>query len=125
MRLYYNLEIIGKEDCFMLMTIQTLLTDYLAEIQKIYGLHLKSVILYGSYARGDYTPESDVDIMILVDLPDDEIDQYADELAEVGFEYNVAHDIWMIWRSVFIQQSQGCIGCNLGKYAKILWKCHA
>lgn len=50
----------------MLMTIQTLLTDYLAEIQKIYGLHLKSVILYGSYARGDYTPESDVDIMILL-----------------------------------------------------------
>lgn len=80
----------------MPMTIQTLLTDYLVEIQKIYGLHLKSVILYGSYARGDYTPESDVDIMILVDLPDDEIAQYADELAEVGFEYNVAHDIWMM-----------------------------
>lgn len=78
----------------MLMTIQTLLTDYLAEIQKIYGLHLKSVILYGSYARGDYTPESDVDIMILVDLPDDEIDQYADELAEVGFEY--AFDFFII-----------------------------
>ena len=77
-------------------TIKTLLADYLAEIQKIYGLHLKSVILYGSYARGDYTPESDVDIMILVDLPDDELDQYADELAEVGFEYNVAHDIWMM-----------------------------
>ena len=96
MRLYYNLEIIGKEDCFMLMTIQTLLTDYLAELQKIYGLPLKRVILYGSYARGDYTQESDVDIMILVDLPDDEIDQYADELAEVGFEYNVAHDIWMM-----------------------------
>ncbi len=48
------------------------------------------------YARGDYTPESDVDIMILVDLPDDELYQYADELAEVGFEYNVAHDIWMM-----------------------------
>lgn len=58
----------------MPMTIKTLLADYLAEIQKIYGLHLKSVILYGSYARGDYTPESDVDIMILVDLPDDELD---------------------------------------------------
>ena len=34
--------------------------------------------------------------MILVDLPDDELYQYADELAEVGFEYNVAHDIWMM-----------------------------
>lgn len=80
----------------MPMMIQTLLTDYLAEIQKIYGMHLKSVILYGSYARGDYTPESDVDIMILVDLSDDELDQYADKLAEVDFEYNIAHDIWMM-----------------------------
>ena len=80
----------------MPMTIQTLLTEYLAEIRKIYGLHLKSVILYGSYARGDYTPDSDVDIMILVDLTDEEMDQYSDELAEVGFEYNVTHGIWMM-----------------------------
>ena len=47
-------------------TIQTLLADYLADIRKIYGNHLKTVILYGSYARGDYTADSDVDLMILV-----------------------------------------------------------
>lgn len=35
--------------------IQSLLPQYLSEVQKIYGSHLKSVILYGSYARGDYT----------------------------------------------------------------------
>ena len=52
----------------MPQTIHTLLIQYLSEIQKIYGAHLKSVILYGSYARGDYTPDSDIDIMILVDL---------------------------------------------------------
>ena len=80
----------------MPMTIQTLLSDYLAEIQKIYGFHLKNVIIYGSYARGDYTVDSDIDIMILVDLSDEEIDKYSDELAEVGFEYNVAHGIWMM-----------------------------
>lgn len=80
----------------MPIAIQTLLTDYLAEIRKIYGAHLKSVILYGSYARGDFTSDSDVDIMILVDLTDEEIDKYADELAEVGFDYNVSHDIWMM-----------------------------
>lgn len=77
-------------------SIQSLLTDYLAEIKKIYGVHLKSVILYGSYARGDYTQDSDVDIMILVDLKDEELDQYADALSELGFEYNVDHDIWMM-----------------------------
>ncbi len=41
----------------MPMSIQTLLADYLAEVQKIYGLRLKGVILYGSYARGDFTQE--------------------------------------------------------------------
>lgn len=76
--------------------IQSLLTEYLSEIQKIYGSHLKSVILYGSYARGDFTPDSDVDIMILVDLKDEEMEQYSDDLSELGFKYNVDHDIWMM-----------------------------
>jgi predicted nucleotidyltransferase len=80
----------------MPQTVHTLLSEYLEKIQKIYGTHLKSVILYGSYARGDYTSESDVDIMILVDLKDEEMDQYSDDLSEVGFEYNVDHDIWMM-----------------------------
>lgn len=77
-------------------TIESLLPQYLSEIQKIYGSHLKSVILYGSYARGDYTEDSDIDIMILVDLPDEEIDGYVDSLSELGFQYNVEHDIWIM-----------------------------
>ena len=31
------------------------------------------MILYGSYARGDFRPDSDINIMILVDLPDGHI----------------------------------------------------
>ena len=77
-------------------TIQTILSQYIAQLQKIYGSHLKSVILYGSYARGDYTEDSDVDIMILVDLPDEKLDSYSDTLSELDFEYNVEHDIWMM-----------------------------
>lgn len=78
------------------MIVQALLSSYLEEVQKLYGLHLKSVILYGSYARGDFTKDSDVDIMILMDLADGEIEQYSDELAEIGFDYNVACGIWMM-----------------------------
>lgn len=80
----------------MPMMIQTLLTDYLTKFRKILGVHLKSVILYGSYARGVLIPDSDVDIMILVDLADEEMDKYSDELAEVGFDYNVTHSIWIM-----------------------------
>lgn len=77
-------------------TIHALLTQYLLEVQKIYGEHLKSVILYGSYARGDYTSESDIDIMLLVDLPANERDSYLDALSELGYEYNVGYDIWIM-----------------------------
>ena len=80
----------------MPQTIHTLLTQYLSEIQKIYGADLKSVILYGSYARGDYTSDSDVDIMLLVDLAPEEMDTYSDELSELGYEYNVDYGIWMM-----------------------------
>ena len=41
---------------------------HVEEVKKIYGERLKSVILYGSYARGDFRPDSDVDIMILLDI---------------------------------------------------------
>ena len=37
--------------------------------RKSLGEKLNKVILYGSYARGDYNEESDVDIMILADIP--------------------------------------------------------
>ena len=80
----------------MPQTIQTLLTQYLSEVQKIYGAHLKSVILYGSYARGDYSSDSDVDIMLLVDLTPEEMDPYSDALSELGYEYNVNYDSWMM-----------------------------
>ena len=80
----------------MPQTMQNLMELYITEIQKIYGTHLKSVILYGSYARGDYTSDSDVDIMLLVDLTPKEIDTYSDALSELGYEYNVNYDIWMM-----------------------------
>ena len=54
----------------MLVMLNSLLKQYIEEIGKIYGEHLKFVILYGSYARGDFRPESDIDIMILLDLSD-------------------------------------------------------
>ncbi len=80
----------------MPQNMQSLIKDYLADVLKIYGNHLKSVILYGSYARGDFTQESDVDIMLLVDLEDDAIDQYSDALSELGYEYNVMQDVWIM-----------------------------
>jgi len=38
------------------------------EIQSAFGAKLHKIILYGSYARGDYNEDSDIDIMALVDI---------------------------------------------------------
>lgn len=80
----------------MPQTMRTLIEQYVSAIQKIYGAHLKRVILYGSYARGDYNSESDVDIMLLVDLPDEKMNDFSDALSELDFDYNINHDIWFM-----------------------------
>lgn len=59
---------------------------FINEVKKILGDRLKKVILYGSYARGDYNKKSDVDIMILTDLSFEEIEEYRDKISDAAFE---------------------------------------
>lgn len=56
---------------------QKVLNEFLEEIKKILGNRIKKIILYGSYARGDYNKNSDIDIMILTDLTSEEISEYS------------------------------------------------
>ena len=77
----------------MPVTIKMLLDQYTEILRKIYGNHLKTVILYGSYARGDYKADSDIDIMILLDLSDMDIKQYRHELSGETFDFNMDHDL--------------------------------
>ena len=73
--------------------IQNVLQQYVQEIIKIYGSHLKRIILYGSYARGDFREDSDVDIMILLDLTDMESKAYFDQLIKVTFDFNMEYGL--------------------------------
>lgn len=62
--------------------IQKVLNDFLEEVKTILGSRLKKIVLYGSYARGDYRKDSDIDIMILTDLTDKEISEYSNMIWE-------------------------------------------
>ena len=43
------------------------------------------VIVYGSYARGDYNDCSDVDVMVLVKMSDEEIGSVKNEIYDAAF----------------------------------------
>lgn len=46
-------------------------------------------MLYGSYARGDYNKNSDIDIMILTDLSDEEIREYSMKIWEKSADIEI------------------------------------
>ncbi|MDD4525932.1 MAG: nucleotidyltransferase domain-containing protein [Lachnospiraceae bacterium] len=73
--------------------ITDLLEQYVIKIQAIYGQHLRMVIMYGSYARGDYREDSDIDIMILVDEDDLSVKKYQNNLFDMTYDFNLDHDI--------------------------------
>lgn len=77
----------------MPQTIQSLIEQYIAEIKKIYGVHLRKVILYGSYARGDFKMDSDVDIMILLDMSDVDLKAYIQQLSYMTYDFNLDNDL--------------------------------
>ena len=62
-------------------------------LHDIYGSHLRQIILYGSYARGDFHPDSDIDIMILLDLSDIDIKKYRHQLSDMTFDFNMDYDV--------------------------------
>ena len=73
-----------------------LIGQYIEEIKKIYGSHVRQIILYGSYARGDQNEESDIDIMILVDLDEQNIKDYDAKLSDITFDINLDNDLMIM-----------------------------
>ena len=76
--------------------IKLILEEFVIKMKECLGSDIQSIVLYGSYARGDFGKDSDVDIMLLVDLPEEKLNLFSDELSNLGFEYNVMHDIWFM-----------------------------
>jgi predicted nucleotidyltransferase len=73
-------------------SVQLALKELQGYLTRIYGERLRGIYLYGSYARGDFLPDSDIDVLIALEgqvNPSQEIDRISDGVADICLEYNV------------------------------------
>lgn len=62
------------------------------DLTSYFGERIDRIILYGSYARGDYRKDSDVDIMVLLkDKPDLKDENYVDD---ISYDHFTSHNIF-------------------------------
>ena len=73
--------------------IDKILKQFIEEVSNLLGKRLKKVILYGSYARGDYNQNSDVDIMILTDLDEQEIVKYRMKIRDMACDLELENNV--------------------------------
>ena len=74
-------------------TTHDIILDFSRQVKRILGDKLSKVILYGSYARGDYRENSDVDIMILTTLTDEEIETIETSIFDLAFDFQMEYGI--------------------------------
>jgi len=81
------------------MKIKKILEEFKKEIEKLYSKRLKSIILYGSWARGDATEESDIDVLIVLEgkvISGKEIDRMIDIITGINLKHRVLIPVYPI-----------------------------
>lgn len=64
------------------------LNEFIKAVKEKYSDKIERIILFGSYARGDYGKESDIDVLIIGDM-------LIDELIEISFPLLLKYGIYI------------------------------
>lgn len=69
--------------------IDRITSEAVKRVPKLIPNDLEKIILFGSYARGDYTEESDIDIAILLTCDRKDTAKYKNGLVELSAEMDL------------------------------------
>lgn len=73
--------------------IKNIASEVYEEMIKLFDGKVERIILYGSYARGDFNLESDVDLMILLNCEQKEILKRRKEISKIASRIGLKNDI--------------------------------
>ncbi|HAX62433.1 MAG TPA: nucleotidyltransferase domain-containing protein [Elusimicrobia bacterium] len=83
----------------MITAINRPLKEFKENIKMLYGDKLKNIILYGSWARGTATDDSDIDLIVTLTgnvTPGAEIDKMINVITEVNLKYGVLISVYPV-----------------------------
>ena len=84
--------------------LQSLIAELRRRFEALYGPRLVRLVLFGSQARGDAEPGSDIDVLVVLDgpvRPGEEIRRTLNPAAELSLEYNVVFSCAFVSRERF------------------------
>lgn len=73
--------------------LREVVEKYAAEARQQFGKKLQGVILYGSCARGDFSSDSDIDILVLLDVPVEELSRARKQMLDVADQLDLAYNV--------------------------------
>lgn len=96
-----------------------------SDLSKVYGDYLVKIVLYGSYARGEQTAESDVDIALF--LKNGNTEKMHDEMTDIVVDYELNQGVTLSVVPIEYEQYQAWNKAlpfyqNIDKEGLILWK---
>jgi len=83
----------------LIMEIEHILKEFREKAEELYGKRLKSIILYGSYARKQPTVDSDIDLAIVLEgdvAAGKEIDRLIDMITDINLSYGVLISVYPV-----------------------------
>lgn len=102
------------------MEIRQILKDFRQNLEKLYGKRLKNIILYGSWARGQATEDSDIDLAVILEGEVDpcrEIDAMIDLITDINLDFETLLSVFPLSVTDFRQLNSPVL-LNLRKEGK-------
>ncbi len=125
-RIFWDYNYLGFTESVKKMDekVNALLDEVEEKLLHLFEKKLTTIILYGSYARGDYDEESDIDIIALVE--DEELRRYDDEIIDfeidLTIKYGIMPSILIENRDYFTKNKKvEYLFQNVSKYGKTIY----